>query len=214
MRFILSKRFGSISLLALALCAGSTVASAQNVDVFFGVGTVMDTSSNQLIDTFGTGNPYTTPKLGGSFGKIGADFMLTKRFGIGAETDFKFAQAAYAGLQTRPVFWDINGIYTPTIGRYSRVVPELEAGLGGVHMAFSYASSSCDPFGGCSSSTSSVESSSHFQVHVAGGVRFYVTKHAFVRPQVDFRYVPNFFQYGRNAVPEYGAAVGWSFGEH
>jgi len=208
------KPIRSISLLAFALCLGSSLASAQNADVFFGVGTVIDSSNGQLVDTFGTGNPFTSPRLGGSFGKIGGDFMITKRFGFGAETDFKFSHAAYDGLLTRPVFYDFNGIYTPGVGRFSRIVPELQAGIGGVRMGFSYSSSSCDPFGGCNTSTSQVETSSHFQLHAAAAVRFYVTKHAFFRPAVDYRYVPNFFQYGRNSVPEFGAALGWSFGEH
>lgn len=211
----MSKRIGSISLLAFAFCLGSTLARAQDADVFFGVGTAIDSSTNQQIDTFQTGFPYTTPKLGGAFGKVGGDFMLNKRFGFGAEADWKLAQAAYAGLLTRPVFYDFNGIYTPGVGRFgSRVVPELQAGIGGVRMAFSYSQSSCDPFGGCNTSTSLVETSSHFQIHVGAGIRFYATKHAFIRPQVDYRYIPNFFQYGRNSVPEFGAAIGWSFGEH
>lgn len=209
----MSKRIGSISLLAFAFCLGGTLAKAQNADVFFGVGTATNSSTNQTYDTFGDGTLYGTPKLGGSFGKIGGDFMVTKRFGFGAETDFHFSQSSYAGLLTRPIFYDFNGIYMPTFSRFSRVVPELEAGIGGVRMSFSYKSTSCDPFGGCQTSTSLIESSSHFQVHVAAGVRFYATKHVFIRPQVDYRYVPNFFQYGSNSVPEYGAALGWSFGE-
>jgi len=48
---------------------------------------------------------------------------------------------------------------------------------------------------------------------VKKGVRLYVTDHLFVRPQVDAHYVDNFFQFGSNWVPEYGASVGWSFGE-
>ncbi len=208
----MSKQIGSISFLAFALCLGSTQARAQNADVFFGVGTVMDTSANTTADFFGP--TVTSPSLGGAFGKIGGDFMVTKRFGFGAETDFRFAQANYLGFQTRPIFYDFNGIYTPTFSRYSRVVPEIEAGIGGVRMNFNYSQSSCDVLGGCSSSTSTYESSSHFQVHVAVGVRLYATKHLFIRPQVDYHYVPNFFQYGRNSVPEFGAAVGWSFGEH
>ncbi|MFL6451479.1 MAG: hypothetical protein ACJ746_27945 [Bryobacteraceae bacterium] len=58
-----------------------------------------------------------------------------------------------------------------------------------------------------------MESSNHFQVHMAAGVRFYTTPHLFIRPQVDVRYVDNFFQFGSNWVPEYGASIGWRFGE-
>jgi len=93
-------------------------------------------------------------------------------------------------------------------------VPELEGAIGGAHLSFSFPTSSCNPFTGCSTSSSFLDSSNHFQVHMAAGVRFYVTQHLFVRPQVDARYVNNFFQFGSNWVPEYGAAVGWSFGSH
>ncbi len=208
------KSIRPISILAFAFCLGGSLANAQNADVFFGVGTAIDSSNGQLVDTFDTGFPYTSPRLGGSFGKIGGDFMFNKRFGFGAETDFRFSQAAYDGLLTRPVFYDFNGIYTPFAGRFSRVVPELQAGIGGVRMAFSYTSSSCDPFGGCNTSTNLIESSSHFQLHAAAALRLYATKHVFFRPAVDYRYVPNFFQYGRNSVTEFGGAIGWSFGEH
>jgi hypothetical protein len=214
MRFILTKQIRSILTIAFAVCLGSSLARAQRgPDVFFGVGTSTDSSSNALIDTFGNGNPYTTPKLAGSFGKIGADFMVTKHFGVGAETDFRFGQAAYVGLQTRPVFYDFNLIYLPTIHGFKRVVPEFEGGLGAAHLGFNYNESSCNPLSGCSSSSSQVDSSNHFQIHMAAGLRIYATNHIFFRPQVDARYVENFFQYGSNWVPEYGAALGWSFGE-
>jgi hypothetical protein len=193
---------------------GSSIASAQRgVDVFAGVGTAMDSSSNTAIDTFDTGSPYTTPRLGGSFGKFGGDIMLTPRFGIGAETDFRFSQAAYAGLTSRPLFYDFNLIYTPWAHHFKRVVPEFEGGLGAVKLNFYYPQSYCSAFSGCSTSSTQVDSSNHFQVHMSAGLRIYATNHLFFRPQVDARYVDNFFQYGSNWVPEYGAAVGWSFGE-
>jgi hypothetical protein len=190
-------------------------ASAQaGVDVFAGVGTTILDSSGQSIDTFNTGSPFTTPRMGGTFGKFGGDFMVTPHFGLGAETDFRFSQGAYAGLNYRPLFYDFNGIWLPTAHRLKRVVPELQAGLGGVNLKFYFPQSSCNSFTGCSSSNSFIDSSNHFQVHLEAGVRFYVTQHLFVRPQVDAHYVNNFFQFGSNWVPQYGASVGWTFGEH
>lgn len=200
----------SISPVLLAVCLSAGMASAQSV--YFGVGTTHLESNGQSIDTFGTGNPLGTPSMSGAFGKVGGDFMLTPHFGIGAETDFRFSQGAYAGLKYRPIFYDFNAIYTP-IRSYKRVVPELQAGLGAVNTRFFYSSQYCDAFAGCSSNNQFLESSNHFQVHLAAGVRFYVTPHLFVRPQIDAHYVNNFFQFGSNWVPEYGASVGWRFGE-
>lgn len=201
--------------LALAVCFGAAAAHAQSgLDVYFGAGTMIAPSSGQQIDTFQTGNPFTTPRLGGTFGKVGADFMLNKHFGVGAQTDWRFSQGAYAGLNYRPLFYDFNAIWTPIGHTERRIVPELQAGLGGARLGFYYPTTFCDQFAGCSSTNNFVESSNHFQVHMAAGVSFYVTHHVFIRPQVDARYVNNFFQFGSNWVPEYTASVGWSFGSH
>jgi outer membrane protein W len=211
----MSKLLRSIFPLAVVLCVGATFANAQaSIDVFAGVGTAMDSSSNQRIDTFGIGVPFTTPSMAGSFGKFGADVMFKPWLGIGAETDFRFSQGAYAGLNYRPLFYDFNVIWMPTAHRFKRVVPELQAGIGGTKISFYENQSYCDAFAGCSSSNTQVESSNHFQTHLEAGVRFYATQHLFIRPQVDAHYVNNFFQFGSNWVPEYGASLGWTFGEH
>jgi hypothetical protein len=200
-----------VALLSLALVVP---ASAQaGLDVFAGVGTTVLGSNGQSIDTFGDGLLYNTPRMTGAFGKFGGNFMVTPHFGLGAETDFRFSQGDYAGLNYRPLFYDFNGIWLPTAHRLKRVVPELQAGLGGVNVKFYDSQSFCNAFTGCSSSNNFIDSSNHFQVHLEAGVRFYATPHLFVRPNVDVHYVNNFFQFGSNWVPEYGASVGWSFGE-
>jgi outer membrane protein W len=199
--------------LAAALCLSTSLAHAQKLDVYFGLGTAQVGSTGQSIDTFGDGNLYNTPSMGGTFGKLGADFMFTPHFGVGAETDFRFGQSGYAGLNYRPTFYDFNGIWMPTASKFKRVVPELQFGIGAVNLKFYYPQSYCDQFAGCSSSNTFLESDNHFQVHMSAGIRFYATQHLFIRPQVDAHYVNNFFQFGSNWVPEYGAAVGWTFGE-
>jgi len=101
--------------LAFTVCISATLACAQaGPDVFFGVGTMTAPSSGRSIDTFGTGNPFTTPSLGGAFGKVGADFMFSPHFGVNGETDFRFSQGSYAGLTYRPLFYDFNAIWLAT----------------------------------------------------------------------------------------------------
>jgi hypothetical protein len=206
------KPIRSLSFFAFALCAGSMLAQAQDVSVYFGGGYATDSSANSVSTLLGT--PLTSPSLNASFGKVGGDFMLNKRYGVGFESDFQFSQTNYQGFNTRPIFYYVNGIYTPFRGRWSRVVPEIQGGIGGVKMTFSYTSTSCDTLVGCTTSTTPIEAASHFQLHVGVGLRFYATKHLFIRPNFDYHYVPNFIQYGSNSVPEFGAAVGWSFSEH
>jgi outer membrane protein W len=200
----------SISPVLLAVCFSAGLASAQSV--YFGVGTTQLDSNGRSIDTFGTGNTFRTPSMTGAFGKVGGDVMITPHFGIGAETDFRFSQGNYAGLKYRPMFYDFNAIYTP-FHTTKRIVPEFQGGLGAVNTRFFYSSQSCDPFVGCSNNNQFVESANHFQVHMAAGVRFYVTPHFFIKPQVDAHYVNNFVQFGSNWVPEYSASIGWRFGE-
>jgi hypothetical protein len=209
----LSKYFRTAIPLALTLVVATGAKAQVSPDVFFGVGTAIAPSSGQSINTFGDGTIYGTPRLGGSFGKAGADIMITPHFGIGGETDFRFSQGSYAGLTYRPTFYDFNGIWMPTGHHFKRIVPELQAGLGGVNIKFYYSQAYCNSFTGCSSNSSVVDSANHLQVHLEAGVRFYATRHLFIRPQVDAHWVNNFFQFGSNWVPEYGASVGWSFGE-
>ncbi len=205
----MSHSIRSTFFLTFALCLGGTLAHAQDASVFFGGGYATDGSVGSSFDAV-TGNPENAPSLNATFGKIGGDFMFNKNYGAGFNVDFPFASTNYLGLNTRPIFYDFDGVYVPFSSKWTRVVPEIQAGLGGVRMNFSYAS--CDNIGGCQSSL--VESSTHFQLHVGVGVRLYATKHIFIRPAFDYHWVNNFFQYGSNSVPEFGAAVGWSFSEH
>lgn len=186
-------------------------AAAQSVDAYLGLGTAMASSNNVPTDTFGDGVIYYPPRMGGSFLYFGGDFMFSPHLGVGVETSFRSTQGSYAGLNYKPTFYDFNAVYHP-MGGNKRIVPELQAGIGGVNLKFYYNQQYCDTFAGCSTSNTYLESSNHFQVHMMAGIAFYVKGGFFVRPQVDIRYVSNFFQFGTNWVPEYGAVVGYSFG--
>ncbi|HVW83735.1 MAG TPA: outer membrane beta-barrel protein [Bryobacteraceae bacterium] len=196
----------------LLFTAGIPFAHAQagSFNVHAGLGTATDSSSNQQIDTFGTGIPYTTPKMGGLFADLGADFMFSKHYGVGADLSWKGSQGAYAGLNYRPLFYTFDAIVEPTHSK--RFVPELRAGLGGVSLRYSYTQRFCDQFTGCSTSNQYLESSNHFQAHMEAAARFYVTDRVFVRPAVEAHYINNFFQFGSNWVPQYSIGVGYSFG--
>jgi hypothetical protein len=200
-----------ISMLCLSLVAGANFAYAQNPSVYFGLGTARASSSNQLINTYGTGTLYPTPKLTGLFGTFGGDVMFRPYLGVGAEFSSRFRQGPYAGLKYRPTFYDFNVILQPA-PKAARIVPELQAGLGGAKLSFYYSQQFCSIFVGCQTSNAFLSSSSHFQLHAAGGLRIYVTPRVFIRPQIDVHWVNNFFQFGSNVVPQYGVAVGYTLG--
>jgi hypothetical protein len=150
--------------------------------------------------------------MGGLFLKFGGTFMFTPHLGAGVETSFRASQGSYAGLTYRPTFYDFNGVYHPVVGK--RVVPEFQAGLGAVNLKYYYSQQYCDTFVGCSTTNSVLESTNLFQVHFSGGVKFYLKDGFFVKPQVDVHWVHNFFQFGSDWVPEYGGAIGYTFGQH
>lgn len=191
---------------ALFVCA--TFANAQRVDFYFGMGTARDASSNQLIDLSGSGNPQLTPAMGGVFGTLGGGATIKPSLGFGGEVSFRFRQGDYAGFGYRPIFYDFNGIFTPTLGT-KRVMPEFQAGLGGVNLRFYGGSQFCDQFTGrCSNFAGS---SNHFQLHVSAGLRFYVKEHVFLRPQFDYRWVPNLNnEFKNNSILAYTIAIGLS----
>lgn len=200
---------------ALAVCFGLVagaplmMAQAPQANFYFGVGTATDSSNGQTINPLGYGY-YNTPKMTGTFLDAGGSLMITPHFGAGVDLSWRASQGNYAGLSYRPFFYDFNGIWQPI--KTKRVVPEIQAGLGGVRTGFTLNSSTCDPLVGCQSYNGGYESSSHFQTHFGVGVRFYATDHIFIRPAVDVHWVNNYFQFGSDWVPEYSISLGYSFG--
>jgi hypothetical protein len=193
---------------------GITGARAQNsLDVHIGASGAYAKSTGQSINTFGDGTLYPTPSLNGVFMNLGGGIMVTPRFGFGGEFAFQPGKSDYAGLSYRPMFYDFNGLYHPAPSS-KRIVPEIQAGLGGVNMKFYYNQQDCNAFTGCSNSSSYLQSSNHFQLHAGAGVSFFVTPNIYVKPQFDLHWVHNFFQFGSNYVPQYGVSVGYRFGEN
>jgi hypothetical protein len=197
-------------IISCGLFIAAQVSFAQSASLYYGIGTAVDASSRQQIDTFGTGIPYTTPRLGGSFSDIGTTLLFTKHFGVGADVSWKNSRGAYAGLLYRPLFYNFDAVFEPVSAKHFE--PEFHAGMGAEHIGFSLNNTKCDQFAGCSTSNVGVDSSTHFQVHGVAAARFYVNDHVFLRPAVDAHWVNNNFQFGHNWVPEYSFGIGYSFG--
>ena len=222
-RLLLSKvTIRTIPLLVFLLLAGVKQAGAQQVSAYFGGGSATNGAttssgclSKQISDPFIVAGPPTScvaaPTMGGAFGVFGVDYMLNSHLGFNGEYSFRFAQADFLpdeGLKVRPSFYDFNAVYQPTSGE-SRIVPVLEGGIGGAKLSF-YAS---QQLGSITNQSQYLFSTNHFQLHGAVGVKLYFRPNAFIKPQVDFRYVPNLNQqYGSNFVPQYTVSIGYTFG--
>jgi hypothetical protein len=217
----------TIPFLLLLLLTNVKQASAQTGSVYFGVGSAIDSAptssatattpacpSQQIFDGV-TDQCEAAPTMGGAFGVFGADFMIKPHLGINGEYSFRFAQASYlsdAFINVRPAFYDFNVIYQPTSGN-SRIVPVVEGGIGGAKLSFYETQQSCLTSGTCINQSEFLTTSNHFQVHGAVGVKLYVKGSIFIKPQVDIHWVDNLNQqYGRNSVPEFTIAVGYTFG--
>jgi len=215
-----------MAVFVLLLLASVNHAEAQGVSAYFGVGSATDgpgTSSTcpakQILDftTFSAGVCEPAPNIGGAFGLLGADFMITPHLGVNAEYSFRFAQASFlpvAGLNVRPGFYDFNAVYQPSTGT-NRVVPVLEAGIGGAKLSFYSNSQSCVSLGTCLNTSQALFTSSHFQLHGAVGVKIYVKSDMFIKPQIDLHWAPHLNQqYSSDFVPQYTLSVGYTFGRH
>ena len=223
---------GTILLLSALLLGTVNFAHAQGVSPYFGLGSATDsagTSINTVDPVTGnvvtcakgnlfdslTGNCEPGPTIGGVFGVFGVDFMFKPHFGVNGEYAFRFAQANYlpdAGLKFRPGFYDFNAIYEPISGK--RIVPIIEGGIGGARIAL-YETQTVSVTG--ITNTFSIPAglnANHFQVHGAVGVKLYIKPSLFIKPQFDIHYVTHLTdQFGRDWVPEYTVAVGYTFGE-
>ena len=209
----------------LALCGASFAWAQAALDVNIGFGSAHDTASGAGIDgpaslnAFGPCTPggadtlcQATPELSGFFLGFGADIMLYKRFGVGAQFNFQPTQKNYGPLQARQSFIDFDGIYAPVSTK--RVELRLLGGVGVARTGFALSQSGCIGTAVCSTSTQPVGAANHFDLNVGAGVQIYLTDHIFIRPQFDFHCVPNLNQqFGRNYVPEGTIWLGYNFGE-
>src|SRR5467141_726566 len=102
----LSKLKIIMPVLFVALLFGSVkTASAQGGDIYFNLGTAIDKSNGQSIDTFGDGTFRPTPKMTGLFGGFGGSFMLKPTIGFGWDFSSCFTHGGYAGLNYRANFY-------------------------------------------------------------------------------------------------------------
>jgi len=230
--FLSKLTIGTILLLSTLLLGSVSSVRAQGVSAYFGLGSATDSAGTTVngIDSV-TGASVTCPKgnvfdditgfcepgptIGGVFGVFGVDFMLKPHLGFNGEYAFRFAQAPYlpaAGLNYRPGFYDFNVVYQPLSGK--RIVPLVEGGIGGARIAL-YQTQTVSITGITNTFTIPAGlNANHFQVHGAVGVKLYVKGNIFIKPQFDIHYVTHLTdQFGRDWVPQYTVAVGYTFGE-
>lgn len=185
------------------------LASAQGLDVHFGMGTARVGSTNQLVDLLGTGDPMPTTAMGGIFGTLGAGVMLKPSLGVGADITFRLAKGEYANTEYRPIFFNFDGIWMPDLGS-SRIMPEFRGGLGGVNLRFYGGTQYFDYYS--NRYTNFAGSINHFQLHAQAGLRIYVKENIFLRPTFDYHWIKGFNEFEKNSVIRVSIAIGYRLG--
>jgi hypothetical protein len=129
-------------------------AHAQQFDAALGFGSLTAPSAGS------TG----APSLGGGlYPSFSADFLIRHNAGVQGEVAWRASQNSYFGLPYRPIFFDINGIWAPRLGKKAQA--ELMAGIGAEDVRI-YGTVNCG-FTGCTNYTSTT----HFDGHFGGGIR-------------------------------------------
>jgi hypothetical protein len=178
-------------------------ASAQQVDVFLGGGTLVSSNNSN--------SPFP-PERGGLYINLGGDVVPFKHLGFNVETAWRATQGTYGndtGLNYRPLLTDFNALYQPHISK--RVGLDLMAGIGA-------ADTRLYPQGASQPGYANYLSTDHFMEHLGGGIRFYVWHHAFVRPEVHYYHIQNNNSltnngyFSTNNVVRIGASLGYTFG--
>jgi len=188
------------------MCVAAQPAPAQEVAAYLGFGGSHDGSAGIQIDTYGDGNLYKTPGLGGVFGHLGGSAFFTKHLGVGADLAWQASQASYAGIPYRPMLYSFDAIFRLSMVQRLRLVPEFHTGIGGATLRFNPVDdASCAQVPGC-------PSSHKFQEHLAAAPRWYFTGHFFLRPAFDLYHVHNLSEFGSNWAPQYSVGIGYSVG--
>lgn len=177
-------------------------ASAQQVDVFMGGGSLFSSSASS------GGFPS---EGGGLYLNLGGDLVVHNRVGFNVETAWRATQGVYvSGTENfRPILTDFNLLYQPKLGRHAGL--DLMAGIGAGDTRFYVPGPSTPGY-------PNYASTDHFMEHLGAGIRYYVWHHVFVRPEIHYYHIQSNSSINNNGAfntdNEFrgGASVGYSFG--
>jgi hypothetical protein len=191
----------SLALLGVTLAVAGA-ASAQQIDLAFGVGTTSAPAASQAP----TLNQPPVSLTGGAYPAFSGDVLIFKHYGIGGNIAWRASQASPPGAQPyRPILWDIDGMWVPPLGK--RAAAEFSAGIGAESTRF-YGTVNCNYFNGCTNYVTS----SHFMGQFGAGLKLYAHGGFFIKPEVHLYLVNNNVEYSSSHAIRYGGSIGYTFG--
>jgi hypothetical protein len=186
------------------LATVSNVAQGQKVDLAFGLSTMEAPGRGNLTISDTTHAPVSL--TGGAYPGFSGDVLFYHNLGVGAEVFWRASQAdnyAQQGFSYRPLFYDINAVYSPRI--VSHVRAELVGGIGSLSTRF-YTGTNCGAY-----SCTNYQSSNHFDVDLGGGLKFYPAHNFFIRPEARVYFINNNTDFSSNHAMRYGLSIGYTF---
>jgi hypothetical protein len=179
----------------------SNFAQAQRIDLAFGLSTV-DAPGGSTADS----NHSPVSLTGGTYPGFSGDVEIFHHLGIGGEIYWKASQADYfgQGFNYRPIFYDINAVYSPKIASHAYL--ELVGGIGALSTRF-YTGTVCGIY-----NCSNYQSSNHFDADFGAGLKLYPMGNFFIRPEARLYLVNNNLEFSSPRVTRYGLSIGYTFG--
>lgn len=198
------KRLALVLLLS-AICVLATSACAQQFDVAVGVSALKSApASDALFD------PDHSPQSvgGGAFPVISGDFLFRHQVGVGGEVFWRATRNLYqafgAQQEFRPVFYDFNAVWAPKLGK--QAAAQLEGGIGAESARF------YTPFVTCNFvSCTNFVSSNHFMAHLGGGLKIYIWRNVFLRPEAHYYFIHDNSEFSGNNATRFGASIGYTW---
>ena len=148
------------------------------------------------------------PEKGGLYPSFSFDRIFKNHYGYSGEIATVYKDQVYNGFQEyRPIFYDVNGVYTYRLRK--RMNADFMAGIGGERVLF------YSPFGNCnfSAGCNTHLDSNHLLFHLGADIRYTVWRRFFVRPEAHlYRIVNNTTDFHSDNVLRVGASIGYTFG--
>jgi hypothetical protein len=188
-----------------ALAAFSNFAQAQKIDIAFGVSTPLAPGANSC-----SGDCQINQSLtGGAYPGFSGDVLFWHNLGIGADVNWRASQGAgnyfnELGVNYRPVFYNFNVVYSPKLA--SHIYLELVGGVGAMSTHL-YQCNSCGLTGG----SSEVASSTHFDGDFGAGLKLYLMKGLFIRPEARVYLINNNTNFAGSYATRVGGSIGYTF---
>lgn len=200
------RRLAPIASACTVLFFVTFVRAQQQVDIAVGGGTLLafknNTSSEALLPP---------QQKGGTYPSISVNMLLHNRFGLNAETSWKYKRETYNGYESyRPFFTDVNALFQPKLSKKFGL--DFTGGIGVESNRFYLpGTQSCGAVAG-----TCYVSSNHFMEQLGAGFHYYVwhhVPHIFVRPEIHYYRIQNNYEFHSDNVFRATVSIGYRFGD-